>query len=121
MPQWLQNIMHIVTLILAALAGRNGQVVGFTDWQSWLPAIGATASFSAAPIVSLINNVFRSPNGLKLVAQLLPYREKMLPQEVRDAVFNALRWRFAANESAVEAVDKLILIDMQLDQPETKK
>jgi len=121
MPQWLQNLMHILTAILSALAARNGQVVGFGDWQTLLPAVGAGASFSIGPIVSLVNNVFRSPNGLKLVAQLLPYREKVLPQEVRDALFNALRWRFAAKPEAVALVDQLIQLDVQMEEPEPKR
>lgn len=120
MPNWLQNIMHIVTAILAAWASRNGQVAGFADWQTLLPAAGAGISFSIGPVVSLINNVFRSPNGLKLVAQLLPYRQGIMPQEVRDAVFNALRWRFAANAGAVALVDQLIQFDMQVDEPGAK-
>jgi hypothetical protein len=121
MPQWLQNLMHILTAILSAWAARNGQVAGFADWQTLLPAAGAGASFSIGPIVSLVNNVFRSPNGLRLVAQLLPYREKTLPLEVRDAIFNAMRWRFVANPEAVKLVDQLIQFDLQMDEPGAKK
>lgn len=117
MPPWLQAVLHVVTAVLAAVSARNGQIVGVSDWQSWLPALGAGATLSAAPIWSFINNVIRSPNGLKLVAQLLPYREKMLPQEVRDAVFNAMRWRFNASPEAVTMIDSLIVIDMNLDHP----
>ena len=119
MPTWLSVLQKLLILILGALTARNSTIVPVNDWQVLLPAAGAGLSLSLGNVWSLVNSTLRSDNGLSLVAKLLPYREKMLPQEVRDAVFNALRWRFTASEEGRKHVDALILLDMQMDDAPT--
>lgn len=122
MPTWLAILQKLLILVLGALSARNSQIVPINDWQVLVPAAGAGLSLGIGSIWSFFNSAIRTDTSLALVAKLLPYREKMLPQEVRDAVLNALRWRFAKNAEAVAHVDALILADMQMtdDRPEPK-
>lgn len=122
MPAWLSILQKVLILFLSALTARNSTIVPVNDWQVLLPAAGAGLSLSLGGVWSLVNRTLRTDNGLALVAKLLPYREKMLPQEVRDAVLNALRWRFQGNAAAIAHVDALILADMQMNDapPEAK-
>lgn len=119
MPAWLSILQKLLLLVLSALAARNSQIVPINDWQVLLPAAGAGVSFGIGSIWNLFNSAMRTDASLALVAKLVPYREKMLPQEVRDAVFNAMRWRFSANPDAVAHVDALILLDMQMSSTPT--
>lgn len=115
---WWSLIRQIVASLLALWAGRNGQVVAspLTDWQVLLPAAGAIGAVSWSGILSWFSGNVGMKNALKLVAQILPYRESMAPQEVVDAVFALLDWRFRGNPEAVTLVDKLIQLDMQMSR-----
>lgn len=121
MPTRIKTLFNMLAVGLAAWATRNSTVVPLSDWQFLLPAIGSALSIGSANGLWGVVRAFLSRDGqaaiLKLVSKLLPYRETMMPQEVRDAVLNALRYRFAGNAVAIAHVDALILLDLQMSDP----
>lgn len=95
-------------------AGVNPQQATAATWSLW-GGIGAAIGglfnlFRPGGNVSGIKNV------LKLVAQLLPYRESLAPQELVDAIFAVLDWRFRGNPEAVKLVDQLVQFDMEMSR-----
>lgn len=124
MPTRIKALMNLVATGLAALASVNAKG-GISDWYFLAPAIGSAVSLGAANGLGGVLRAFFSQDTqaaiLKLVSKLLPYRESIMPQEIRDAVFNGLRYRFAGNQAAIEHVDALILLDMQMSDPKPEK
>jgi hypothetical protein len=118
---WWALVRQIVAALLALWAGRNGQVVEspLTDWQVLLPAAGAVGAVSWNGLLSWFAGNVGTKNALKLVSLILPYREKMAPQEVVDAVFALLDWRFRGNAEAVKLVDQLVQYDMEMSRRQT--
>lgn len=114
----IKTIFNGVAAALAALAARNSGAVPLTDWQFLLPALASFTSLGAANGLFGVLKAFLTSDGqaaaLSLAAKLYPYQEKMLPQPARDAIFNGLRYRFAGNTVAVDMIDKLTVIDMQM-------
>lgn len=117
----LKLLFNGIAVVLAWLSSRNSGLVPLTDWQFLAPAIASALSLGTANGLWGVVKAFLSHDGqaaiLKLVSRLIPYRETMMPQEVRDATFNALRYRFAGNAPAIAHVDALILLDMQMSDP----
>ena len=122
MSSRLATLFNSIAVALAGLATRNATLVALTDWQFLIPAIGSALSLGTANGLWGIIKAFLSKDGqtaiLKLVERLIPYRSALMPQEIRDALFNALRYRFDGHPDAIAHVDALILLDMQLtDKP----
>ena len=125
MSSRLKTLLNAIAVASAGIASWNAGGGSLTDWQFLVPAISSALSLGTANGVFGIIKAFLSKDGqaaiLKLVSRLIPYRETLMPQEVRDAVFNAMRYRFAGNAEAIAHVDALILLDMQMadDKPKT--
>jgi len=116
MDKW-AIVRQIIAIILALLSGRNGQVVSnpFTDWQVLLPAAGAVGAVGWNGFSDWFKQA-GARNVLKLVEQIIPFQEQVVPRELMNVLLDVMAWRFKNNAEAVKLVDQLVQYDMQMSR-----